>query len=80
MSTMSTALDASPSGSPRMTVLAALTWSSGPDIVPVVATAWMSWRVGAVAPTTTILPRTSAGLNVPRHAVDREIVGTVPAG
>ena len=45
----------------------ALAWTSGPAIAGccVVDVEWRSWSDGAVAPTTTTLPRTSAGSNFP---------------
>jgi hypothetical protein len=51
---------ASRSGSPSSTVAMAFAWTSGPGIPPPTGVRWMSPRRGSVAPTTTILPRSSA--------------------
>ena len=64
---MSTQPGASRSGKPSSAVGIALAWISGPGHRPlvVVDVARRSCSDGAVAPTTTILPRTSAGSNLP---------------
>ena len=43
------------SGKPASAVATAFAWTSGPDISAPRGVAWMSWREGAVAPTTTTL-------------------------
>ena len=62
MSAAPSASGASRSGNSRRTVDAAFAWTSGPDISSSSAAAvgCRSWRVGAEAPTTTILSRSSS--------------------
>ena len=58
------------SGIPRSTVSIALASISGPDIgVSLVGVGWTSCSVGDAAPTTTMRPRTRAGLDLARQQV-----------
>ena len=49
------------SGKPRSAVSIALAWISGPGMFEPVDVGWMSWRLGADAPTTTTCPESAGG-------------------
>ena len=70
------------SGKPWSTVWIAFAWISAPDIStsPEVEVAWTSCSVGAVPPTTTVAPRTTAGSNFPVSTCEKERNGTAPGG
>ena len=69
------------SGRPCMSVQIAFAWISGPDISSLPAdVACRSCSAGAVAPTTTILPRSSRGSIWPFTSAENEYVGIVPLG
>jgi hypothetical protein len=59
----------------------ALASISGPDIgVSLVGVGWTSCSVGDAAPTTTMRPRTRAGLTLPSSRSENETVSIVPGG
>ena len=60
----------------------ALASISGPDMSSpeAVGVGWTSWSVAAVAPTTTIRPRTRAGSTRPSTRSENETVSIVPGG
>ena len=68
------------SGSARVAVQIAFAWISGPDMRSSLAAgvACTSWSDGDVAPTTTILPRKTAGSTRPRMRSENETVRIVP--
>ncbi len=69
------------SGLPRSAVQIAFAWTSGPGMrsLPLVGVAWKSWRLGAVAPTTTILPRKTPAGTPPRSTCQNGTLRNVPA-
>ena len=70
------------SGLPCSAVQIALAWISAPGICrsPGADVGWTSCSAGAVAPTTTILPRSSAAPTRPSSTSANEYVGIVPVG
>ena len=70
------------SGKPRARSSIAAASISGPDMkrLPLVEVGCRSWAAAAVAPTTTILPRTAAGSKRPASTSAKLSAGNVPAG
>ena len=68
------------SGKSASAVAIALACTSGPDMRLPAAVACSSWSTGAVAPTTTTLPRTAAGSKWPLRTSVKDRFVTVPGG
>ena len=68
------------SGKPSSAVAIADAWSSGPDMASSAAVLCRSPSAVAVAPTTTIFPRTASASKLPRSTSPKLSCGIVPAG
>ena len=70
------------SGRPWSAVQIAFAWTSAPAMScsPPTGVEWTSRSVGAVPPTTTILPRSFESGTLPSRTSENETVGIVPGG